>query len=395
MLSKVFESCLLRRLSPFLTTSGRQFGFKKGVGCNHAIFTVRKTIDYFTSNRSTVNICTLDVRKAFDVLNHNVLFMKLMDRNAPIFFIKLLRCWYSKVYTAVKWGSVISDYVRLSSGVRQGGILSPYLFAVFVDDILNNLSKSGLGCYINCVCFNSFMYADDVILLSLSLHQMQLMINFCLEQFDAIGMNINVDKSGCMRIGERHNACTKPMYINNIALNWNQEIRYLGINILSGRRFNFNMQNIKQKYFRALNGIFGKVGLNTAPDVLCSLIDSQCVPILLFAAEALNWNKKLLKSLENAFNQAFFKIFKTFDKHVIEQCQFYMGYLPVSLLLDVKKLNFHTKIRCMEFNSMHIVVNRGADEYTALCSKYYFPIDLQYFNFKRAMWTYFERSLLI
>ena len=71
-----------------------------------------------------------------------------------------------------------------------------------------------------------------------------------------------------------------------------------------------------------------------------------------------------------------------------------MGYIPVNLLLDVRKINFHTKIRSMEFNPMHILINRGADEYIDVCLKYSFPVDLQLFKFKREMWTYFERSLV-
>jgi len=67
--------------------------------------------------------------------------------------------------------------------------------------------------------------------------------------------------------------------------------------------------------------------------------------------------------MENAFNQAFFKIFKTFDRHIAEHCQVNLGYLPASLLLDVKKLNFRTKLRSMNFNLMHILTNRG---YTTL-----------------------------
>jgi len=219
---------------------------------------------------------------------------------------------------------------------------------------------------------------------------MQLMVSMCLKEFSTIGMDINVNKSGCMRIGERHNVDTKPIFINDIPLKWNQEIRYLGINFLSGKKFNFNMQTMKHKYFRALNGIFGKVGLNTAPDVICSLIDSQCVPILLFAAEAFAWSKKNLNSMENSFNQAFFKILKMFDRRIAEHCQFYLGYLPASLLLDVKKLNFHTKIGSMNFNLMHILSSRRDDEYVALCCKYNFPVDVKFFNFKRAMWMHFE-----
>ena len=66
-----------------------------------------------------------------------------------------------------------------------------------------------------------------------------------------------------------------------------------------------------------------------------------------------------------------------------------------SLLLDVKKLNFRTKIRSMNLNLMHILASRGDDEYVALCSKYNFPVDLTFFNFKRAMWLHFEQCIAL
>jgi len=64
------------------------------VACCNAIFTVRKVVDFFTSNNSTVNICSLDVEKAFDRLDHNRLFCKLIDRNVPLSYIRLLINWY-------------------------------------------------------------------------------------------------------------------------------------------------------------------------------------------------------------------------------------------------------------------------------------------------------------
>ena len=57
---------------------------------------------------------------------------------------------------------------HITVGVRQGGILSPSLFAVYVDKLLDKLILSGLGCFISGVCFNSLMYAGDIILLSIS-----------------------------------------------------------------------------------------------------------------------------------------------------------------------------------------------------------------------------------
>ena len=72
--SKIFELCLLRHLKHALATSDLQFGFKSGLGCNHAIYTMRSIVDYYTSNNSTVNLCSLDLTKAFDRVNQCSLF---------------------------------------------------------------------------------------------------------------------------------------------------------------------------------------------------------------------------------------------------------------------------------------------------------------------------------
>ena len=84
IISKVFEHCLLLVYKDYLHTSDRQFGFKKNISCTQAIYTVRHVIDHFVANGSTVNICCLDICKAFDKVNHYRLFSKLIDRNVPM-----------------------------------------------------------------------------------------------------------------------------------------------------------------------------------------------------------------------------------------------------------------------------------------------------------------------
>ena len=83
IISTIFELAIQDRFASYFTTSDHQFGFKKHLSCKHAIYSVRSVVETFVGNRSTVNLCTLDLSKAFDPINHYALFIKLMDRQLP------------------------------------------------------------------------------------------------------------------------------------------------------------------------------------------------------------------------------------------------------------------------------------------------------------------------
>ena len=70
---------------------------------------------------------------------------------------------------------------------RQGGITSPYLFAIYVNDVIVKLHKSSLGCHICGMCFNVFMYADDILLASVSVAELQQMINIVKSELKWLG----------------------------------------------------------------------------------------------------------------------------------------------------------------------------------------------------------------
>ena len=80
----VFEYCILNRYGDILYSADNQFGFKKSLGCSHAIYAVRSIVEYFTCYASTVNLCAIDFSKPFDKGNLHALFIKLMNRNIPV-----------------------------------------------------------------------------------------------------------------------------------------------------------------------------------------------------------------------------------------------------------------------------------------------------------------------
>ena len=102
IISKLFENFLMEKYAKYLHTDDLQFGFKKRLGCSHAIFLLKQTIEYFNSNNSNVYLASLDASKAFDRLNHLKLFTTLNKTKVPKLFIRLIINWYSKLTAKVK-----------------------------------------------------------------------------------------------------------------------------------------------------------------------------------------------------------------------------------------------------------------------------------------------------
>jgi len=85
-----------------------------------------------------------------------------------------------------------SYFYKLTTGVRQGGVLSPCLFGIFIDDLVKPVNKANSGCRIGACCAAIFLYADDIILLAPSVSTLQTLVHICeLESVD-IDMVINV-----------------------------------------------------------------------------------------------------------------------------------------------------------------------------------------------------------
>ena len=94
----------------------------------------------------------------------------------------------------MKWGEHKSVIYKLESGVRQGSVISPHFFAIYVNDVLHSLSESKLGCRIRNVACCCFMYADDLIILTASLTDLQALIDICVAGLSIIGLDINAKR---------------------------------------------------------------------------------------------------------------------------------------------------------------------------------------------------------
>lgn len=388
VISKLFEHCLLRLFSKYFHSNDAQLGFKKKLGCSHAIYSVKQVVDYYVRGGSTVNICTIDISKAFDKVNLFILLGKLMDRNIPNCVINVLFDWFAKSYITVKWLNVLSLRCQVNSGVRQGGVMSPVLFAIYVDEILVKLNNSGLGCNVKGLTVNSFMYADDLIILSASVTHLQKLINICVDELNSIQLSVNAKKCFCMRIGKRYAVSCKSVVIDNYHVQWTNEIRYLGVYFTAGHLLKFNFVPYKRRFFRCLNCILSKTGTK-AINVVLSLTQSYCVPFLLYAVESTSLTATEKLRLASPFKRLFSRLFNSFDAQTIAYCQYYTGYLPLEFVIDQRRLKFLNNI-C---NLNNVVIQslfrlNGDTEISSLVAKYNTNMfDIKSINY--SMWNSF------
>ena len=112
-IAKLFEMCLVELVQEFLITSDLQFGFEKKLGCSQAINTMQSVINYYTARGSTVNVCVLDIVKAFDKVNH--LYTKLIRKKVPVQFFDVIVTNFLCVFvTLINYGqSGIESWVRV------------------------------------------------------------------------------------------------------------------------------------------------------------------------------------------------------------------------------------------------------------------------------------------
>ena len=298
VLSKVFEHCVLNRYCDYFVTSNNQFGFKKNSSCSQAIYSMRCTIDHYVSLGSTVNVCAIDITKAFDKMNHHGLFIKLMERHIPSNILCLLENWFAIGVTCVKWFSTFSGFFSLPCGIRQGGVLSPYLFALYIDGIVKKIESAKVGCYVRQTCLGVLLYADDIVLMAPTVSALQQLLYICESELDWLDLRINASKSAVMRIGPRYaSPCCDIITTDNRELNWAEGIKYLGVYIDKGRTWSCSLKPAKQAFYRAFNSIFGKIGRVAPENVVIDLLKCKCLPALLYSLEACRLKKAQIKSL--------------------------------------------------------------------------------------------------
>ena len=201
--SKIFTKILNERLIKWAESANvyyeEQAGFRKGYSTVDQIFNLFVMGEkYLSKRRGRMYVSFIDFSRAFDQIPHISLFVQLIKRGIHGCILQVLRSMYSKLKASVRTNSGLTEWFECIVGTRQGCMLSPFLFAMYVNEFDLLRLEGCRGIQISAEQFpgvNVLMYADDMVLCSDTVGDLQKQL-CVLEMYCRMwGMTVNLTKS--------------------------------------------------------------------------------------------------------------------------------------------------------------------------------------------------------
>jgi len=207
----------LDKFSDSLCTSELQFGFKAKHSTSMCTMVLKEMLVYYVSDGGCAFCTFLDATKAFDRVDYCKLFRQLLKCDLPHIYLRMLLNLYTNNVAYVSWNGIQSKNFPVKNGVRQGGIISPVLFCIYIDGLLYMLSESGVGCYIGHVFVGALAYADDIALLAPTPSVMRRLLRICDEYDQKFSVMFNAAKSAWLLVSKSKQPfkCVPEFYIGN------------------------------------------------------------------------------------------------------------------------------------------------------------------------------------
>ncbi len=293
-LSQIFEKLILFSSPELHRIHKNQFGFKKKTSCNHALFVMKEAILNYTQNGSSCKIASLDAEKAFDKVWRDGLFFKLLGKLELTHWV-ILKKYYDLSKGAITLNDFsLSELIIINCGVKQGGILSPFLFNVYINDLIAECIDARVGALIANLNVSIIVYADDILLISPIDSHMRILLDICSNYGGLWRIKFNPLKSNIIEFGKQRFPDNK-FTLNGLPLPKTNTFKYLGVEFDKSLDFDLGsinkFKNVQKSIFSL--SFLGLKPLGVSPFLQSFLYKTYCLSQFTYALETTTLKKKL------------------------------------------------------------------------------------------------------
>ena len=284
---KVFLSILLQRLRNAIdeTLREEQAGFRPHRSTIDHIYTLRTIIEESTERQSKLMINFVDFQKAFDSLHRPSLWKILTLYGIPTKYINIMKAFYADTACCVRTESGLSSWFQVTTGVKQGCVLSPILFCIAIDWVMKKCTdQKQLGInWVNNKTLEDLTFADDIALLSSTHQDLQEKterLKFFAQQ---IGLQINTHKTKIMNF----TGLTESIKLDDNILDNVSNFVYLGSKITADGDTNSEIKTriaLASNAFNKLSNIWrSKIA---SKHIKLRLFNASVIPLLTYGCES-------------------------------------------------------------------------------------------------------------
>ena len=275
-----------------------QCGFRQGRGCTDQIFAVRQVCEKYMGKKKDVYMAFMDLEKAYDRVDREALWQVMRIYGVGGRLLKGVQSFYDDSKACVRSENGISEWFSVNVGLRQGCVLSPWLFNVYMDGVVREVSMRTHGKGVEmCDSVGSrwrvsqLLYADDTVLMADSAEDLQCLLSEFGSVCERRKLRVNVNKSKVLVCSSNERRMDLNLNLNGEILEEVNSFKYLG-SIVSGRGGVFEDVRARVNEGAKAGGAMKSVWKvrSVSMEVKRAMYESILVPTVLYGAEC--WTMK-------------------------------------------------------------------------------------------------------
>ncbi|KAL6538155.1 hypothetical protein OROGR_012143 [Orobanche gracilis] len=195
---KLWERVIEHRLRRSVKISENQFGFMPGRSTMEAIHLMRQLMEYYTDKKRDLHMIFIDLEKTYDKVPREILWWALMRKGISKKYIDIIKDMYEGASTSVRTGVGKTEEFPIQIGVHQGSALSPFLFAIVMDELTSSLQDGIPWC---------MLFADDIVLVDETKEGVETKLELWRRSLESRGFKLSRNKTEYLECKFSGNRC--------------------------------------------------------------------------------------------------------------------------------------------------------------------------------------------